>query len=334
MQINKYHGSYNISTRTQTIKYIVLHYVGAGSSSAGNALANCKYFAGGDRQASAHYFVDDGGIWEYADPSSYYTWHCGDGHGAYGITNANSIGIEVCINGDSPYTETEIMYLKELVPHLMKKYSVSASHVVRHYDASRKMCPYYYAKRDSEWKKLRTLVTNGTSKAKTMSQIAQEVIDGKWGTGDERKRRLRAAGYDPDQVQKLVNSMLTKNGWKKENGVWHCYRNDVMLKNCWAKDSNGWCWLNSKGEITKFKWIQDKGTWYYLNSDGYMATNKWQRDSKGWCYVGSDGKMYKSRWLKWKGAWYWLKSDGRMATSPQTIGGKVYKFGKDGKWVK
>lgn len=182
-----------------------------------------------------------------------------------------------------------------------------------------------------------TALQNGSNAqpvAKTMTQVAQEVIDGKWGSGDERKRRLRAAGYDPDQVQKLVNSMLTKNGWKKENGVWHCYRNDVMLKNCWAKDSNGWCWLNSKGEITKSKWIQDKGTWYYLNSDGYMATNKWQRDSKGWCYVGSDGKMYKSRWLKWKGAWYWLKSDGRMATSPQTIGGKVYKFGKDGKWVK
>lgn len=182
-----------------------------------------------------------------------------------------------------------------------------------------------------------TALANGSNAqpvAKTLSQVAQEVIDGKWGTGDERKRRLRAAGYDPDQVQKLVNSMLTKNGWKKENGVWHCYRNNVMLKNCWAKDSHGWCWLNSKGEITKSKWIQDKGTWYYLNSDGYMATNKWQRDSKGWCYVGSDGKMYKSRWLKWKGAWYWLKSDGRMATTPQTICGKVYKFGKDGKWVK
>ena len=334
MQINKYHGSYNISARTQAVKYIVLHYVGAGSSIAGNALNNCKYFAGGDRQASANYFVDDGGIWEYADPFKYYTWHCGDGHGKYGITNSNSVGIEVCINGDTPYTAKEIGYLKELVPYLMRQFKVPASRVVRHYDASGKMCPLYYAKRSAEWGKLRDAVTNGTTNVKTLSQVAQEVIDGKWGTGDERKRRLRAAGYDPDKVQSVVNSMLTKNGWKKENGVWHCYRNNVMLKNCWAKDSHGWCWLNSKGEITKSKWVNDKGTWYYLNSDGYMATNKWQRDSKGWCYVGADGKMYKSRWLKWKGAWYWLKSDGRMATSPQTIGGKVYKFGKDGKWVK
>lgn len=182
-----------------------------------------------------------------------------------------------------------------------------------------------------------TALQNGSNAqpvAKTMTQVAQEVIDGKWGSGDERKRRLRAAGYDPDQVQKLVNSMLTKNGWKKENGKWHCYRNNTMLKNCWAKDSHGWCWLNGSGDITKSKWINDKGNWYYLNNSGYMATNKWQRDSKGWCYVGADGKMYKNKWLKYKGAWYWLKADGRMATDPQTIGGKVYKFGKDGKWVK
>ena len=182
-----------------------------------------------------------------------------------------------------------------------------------------------------------TALQNGSNAqpvAKTMTQVAQEVIDGKWGSGDERKRRLRAAGYDPDQVQKAVNNLLTKNGWKKEDGKWHCYHNNTMLKNCWAKDSHGWCWLNGSGDITKNKWIKDKGNWYYLNNSGYMATNRWARDSKGWCYVGSDGKMYKSKWLKYKGAWYWLKADGRMATDPQTIGGKVYKFGKDGKWVK
>ena len=122
MVINKYHGSYNIQSRTDTIKYIVIHYVGAGTSKSGNAKANCKYFAGANRNASAHYFVDDGGIWEYANPKSYVTWHCGDGHGAYGITNANSIGIEVCVNGDKAYTKKEINYLKQLVPYLMKTY--------------------------------------------------------------------------------------------------------------------------------------------------------------------------------------------------------------------
>lgn len=226
MKINKYHGAYNISKRAQSVKYIVLHYVGAGSSSAGNALANCKYFASGDRQASAHYFVDDGGIWEFADPSSYYTWHCGDGHGAYGITNANSIGIEVCQNGDRPYTAAEIKYLKQLVPYLMKKYSVPASHVVRHYDASRKLCPYYYAKRPTAWAQLRNTITTAAAakkppaKAKTVAQIAQEVIDGKWGNGADRRNRLKKAGYDPDTVQKNVNAILSaKKSNRKSNAT-------------------------------------------------------------------------------------------------------------------
>ena len=44
---------------------------------------------------------------------------------------------------------------------------------------------------------------------KTTTQIAQEVIDGKWGNGDERVARLKAAGYDPSAIQKKVNELLT-----------------------------------------------------------------------------------------------------------------------------
>ena len=165
MKINKYHGTYNRQRRIQSVKYIVVHYVGSGTSAAGNARNNCIFFAGGDHQASAHYFIDDGGIWEYADPETYVTWHCGDGHGAYGITNANSIGIEVCQDGDNPFTATEILYLKQLVMSLMKRFNVAADHVVRHYDASRKSCPYYYAKRPTEWEALRKTIT-GASTAK------------------------------------------------------------------------------------------------------------------------------------------------------------------------
>lgn len=31
---------------------------------------------------------------------------------------------------------------------------------------------------------------------------------GKWGNGEERKRRLRAAGYDPGAVQTIVNALV------------------------------------------------------------------------------------------------------------------------------
>ena len=44
---------------------------------------------------------------------------------------------------------------------------------------------------------------------KSIDEIAQEVIDGKWGNGSERVSRLRSAGYDPVTIQKKVNEMLT-----------------------------------------------------------------------------------------------------------------------------
>ena len=43
---------------------------------------------------------------------------------------------------------------------------------------------------------------------KTIDQLAREVISGKWGNGEERKRRLTNARYDYKAVQKRVNSML------------------------------------------------------------------------------------------------------------------------------
>ena len=40
--------------------------------------------------------------------------------------------------------------------------------------------------------------------------VIQEVIDGKWGSGDTRKKRLIEAGYDYDAVQKRVNELVAK----------------------------------------------------------------------------------------------------------------------------
>jgi GH25 family lysozyme M1 (1,4-beta-N-acetylmuramidase) len=45
---------------------------------------------------------------------------------------------------------------------------------------------------------------------KTIEEIAQEVLEGKWGNGDARKQKLIAAGYDYNKVQKKVNELLSK----------------------------------------------------------------------------------------------------------------------------
>jgi len=44
--------------------------------------------------------------------------------------------------------------------------------------------------------------------AKSVDEVAQEVVNGKWGNGNDRKNRLTAAGYDYNAVQKKVNALL------------------------------------------------------------------------------------------------------------------------------
>lgn len=46
---------------------------------------------------------------------------------------------------------------------------------------------------------------------KTVDELANEVIRGEWGAGQERKDKLTAAGYDYSTVQKRVNEILKGN---------------------------------------------------------------------------------------------------------------------------
>ena len=131
---------YNRSNRGGTpIKYIVVHDTG-NSSRGANATAHYNYFNGGDRSSSADFFVDDTQVLCVNDYYKYYTWHCGDGRGKYGITNRNSVGIEFCINVDSDRDKT-LERTAQLVRELMQELNIPIDRVVRHYDASRKNCP-------------------------------------------------------------------------------------------------------------------------------------------------------------------------------------------------
>lgn len=47
--------------------------------------------------------------------------------------------------------------------------------------------------------------------AKSVDEVAREVIRGEWGNGSDRRQRLEAAGYDYDTVQNHVNAILTGN---------------------------------------------------------------------------------------------------------------------------
>lgn len=54
-----------------------------------------------------------------------------------------------------------------------------------------------------------------TGDKKTIDELAQEVIDGKWGNNEARKEALEKAGYDYDAVQDRVNEILKEKDNKK-----------------------------------------------------------------------------------------------------------------------
>lgn len=150
MKIQKLISDYNNQSRYgESIEWIVIHYVGAVSTAKNNA----DYFYGGDRQASAHYFVDETSIWQSVEESRA-AWHCGGplqgtgGHTFYGYcTNLNSIGIEMCVvrqGGKYIIRSETVNNTAWLVQKLMKKYGVPKNHVIRHFDVTGKECPDAY----------------------------------------------------------------------------------------------------------------------------------------------------------------------------------------------
>lgn len=68
------------------------------------------------------------------------------------------------------------------------------------------VCPNYASKAGS--KPAAAPKEKQQEQLKTTAQIVAEVINGKWGTGDDRKKKLEAAGYDYSIIQAEVNKKL------------------------------------------------------------------------------------------------------------------------------
>ncbi len=132
---------------------IVIHYTAVPGCSA-DRLATCFINDNGGYHQSCNYAVDEreviclipaGGI-------------------SYGVTGHNQhiINIEVCYNeARGSFELTTIQNLRELVRRLMKKWSIPAARVVRHYDLTGKICPEFYVAYGNEWKVLHKLITKG-----------------------------------------------------------------------------------------------------------------------------------------------------------------------------
>jgi N-acetyl-anhydromuramyl-L-alanine amidase AmpD len=165
---------YNVSKRSDPIMYIVIHYTGA----EGTAKNNVDYFNGGNRNASADFFVGQNGeIWQYnPDLKRYYSWHCGGGRQSskggtfYGkCKNGNSVGIELCTHkhGDEwIFYDATIEAARILVKYLMEEYGVKQANIIRHWDVNGKNCPavYGYAGDNApKWDKFKASLSESTT---------------------------------------------------------------------------------------------------------------------------------------------------------------------------
>ena len=138
-QINKMISPYNHYDYNKP-EYLIFHYVGAQSSTAKN---NATYFFTGDRQASAHYFVDDNEIWQSVEDLCG-AWSVGNTRTE--VNNQNSINIEMCCMAPGlVVTEKTENNAIELGVYLMKKYNIPISKVRTHYEVSgkTKLCPNF-----------------------------------------------------------------------------------------------------------------------------------------------------------------------------------------------
>lgn len=70
-----------------------------------------------------------------------------------------------------------------------------------------------------------------------LKQIVEEVIAGAWGNGETRKRLLRENGYDPEEVQKMVNAALSAPEPEKPGAaVPNIPFQEAMIAECYAQN--------------------------------------------------------------------------------------------------
>nr|DAZ82329.1 MAG TPA: N-acetylmuramoyl-L-alanine amidase [Caudoviricetes sp.] len=118
--------------------YIVIHETDNWSKGA-DAKAHATAMKNGNLAGTVHYYVDSKSVYQTLDHSDG-AWAVGDGKGKYGITNRNSINIEICVNPETDYY-VAVDHAEQLAAQLLKQYGWGTDRLKRHYDASRKNCP-------------------------------------------------------------------------------------------------------------------------------------------------------------------------------------------------
>ncbi len=161
--------------------YIVIHETDNWSKGA-DAKAHATAMKNGNLAGTVHYYVDSKSIYQTLDHTDG-AWAVGDGQGKYGITNRNSINIEICVNPETDYY-VAVGKAEQLAAQLLKQYGWGTDHLKRHYDASRKNCPRRiqaegrwpeFVQKTAAYMKGATTVNNTTSTTKSSVTLTDKI---------------------------------------------------------------------------------------------------------------------------------------------------------------
>ena len=78
------------------------------------------------------------------------------------------------------------------------------------------------------------------------------------------------------------------------------------------------------------EWKSDNSGWWYVDGGDYYTG--WKQIDNKWYNFGSNGYM-KTGWIRDGLSWYYLQVNGVMVTDQATVGGKLYQFDSNGKWI-
>ena len=178
-------------------RYITIHETGNKASGA-DAEAHGTYLnssAGEADLVSWHYTVDDHAIVQHL-PDGETAYHAGDGKAGTG--NAQSIGIEICVNADGDFAKAKAN-AAALVRLLMEEHGIPIANVVQHNSWNGKDCPYTIRHTAGAWEAFLALC-GGESAAETDRKTVQE----RFGLADETMDYLEAYKYGADLLKKLA----------------------------------------------------------------------------------------------------------------------------------
>ena len=113
-----------------------------------------------------------------------------------------------------------------------------------------------------------------------IEKVAKEVIDGKWGNGTDREKRLKAAGYDYDTIQNKVNAILKQQAIAKikvdyarsfNKNIAGIYTTTTKLRlRTGAGTNRDVILIMPKGAKVK-SYGYYTNDWYYVKYDGYTG---------------------------------------------------------------